>query len=459
MNRVLWVCCVGLTPDLVDDRTPTLSSIRNEGGLRPLTPPLPAVTCTSQSSLLTGGLPSQHGVVGNGWYFRDLAEVWFWRQSNRLVQGKKIWHEARERNSGFTVCNMFWWYNMYADVDWSLTPRPLYFADGRKLPGVYGSPYGFRKSIEQEFSTFPLFQFWGPGAGIQSTQWILDATRFAMRTVDPHLMLVYLPHLDYDFQRYGPDAQVSRQQVEVLDAAMTPLVEDARRQGRSIVITSEYGITEVTSPVHINRALREAGFLETVPLLHMENLDAGASRAFAVADHQIAHVYVRDVKDIPRVRRVLEALDGVDTVLGAEEKIRAGLDHPRSGELVAVAEKKRWFSYYFWLDDSRAPDYAPTVDIHRKPGYDPAELFLDPAKRFMPVRIAGKVLAKKLKFRTLFDVVPIHGDLVRGSHGRLPDTPGEGPVLIADSPLPPGDEPMPMTSVKDWVLKLLFAEG
>ncbi len=459
MNKVLWVCCVGLTPDLICDSTPTLKSIRDEGDLRPLTPPLPAVTCTSQSSLLTGTRPSEHGIVGNGWYFRDLSEVWLWRQSNRLVRGKKIWDEARARDPRFTVCNMFWWYNMYADVDWSLTPRPLYFADGRKLPGVYGRPAEFRAAIEKAYPTFPLFQFWGPGAGMASTQWILDASRFAMRTVNPDLLLVYLPHLDYDFQRFGPHAPQSRRQVEDLDAAMAALVEEARERGRKIVITSEYGITEVNSPVHINRALRREGFLEVTPLLDMENLDPGASRAFAVADHQIAHVYVRNAEDRPRVRRILEDLDGVERVLGEGEKGPAGLDHPRSGELIAIAEKDRWFTYYFWLDDSRAPDYAPTVDIHRKPGYDPAELFLDPAKRFMPLRIAGKVLAKKLGFRTLFDVVPIHGDLVRGSHGRLPDTPEEGPVLLSDCKLPPGNGSLPMTCVKDWVLGLLFADA
>jgi hypothetical protein len=203
--------------------------------------------------------------------------------------------------------------------------------------------------------------------------------------------------------------------------------------------------------------LREAGLIETRTELGRDMLDAGASEAFAVADHQIAHVYVKRAERIAEVRALLERLDGVEMVLGDEGKRDHGIDHPRSGELVAISKPDRWFTYYFWLDDDRAPDYARTVDIHRKPGYDPVELFMDPDIRFPMLKVGG-ILAKRklLNSRALLDVTPLDATLVKGSHGRLTDDPAMGPVFISGEPGLVDEGEVLATEVKELLLDHVF---
>jgi len=223
------------------------------------------------------------------------------------------------------------------------------------------------------------------------------------------------------------------------------------------VVVSEYGITAATGCLHINRALREAGLLRVQETVAGELLDAGASRAFAVADHQVAHVYVREREEIAKVKAILERGDGIERVLDAEGKRAAGLDHERAGDLVAVAAPGHWFTYYYWLDDAKAPDFARTVDIHRKPGYDPAELFLDPDLPLVKGRIAWRLAQKRLGMRYLMDVIPLRADLVKGTHGRLPDRPEDGPVLLCSN-REGACERMAMTDVRDFLLAQLGLE-
>jgi predicted AlkP superfamily pyrophosphatase or phosphodiesterase len=433
MKPLLVLDVVGLTPSLIGEHTPNIARLARDGFQAELGTVLPAVTCSAQSTFLTGLLPRGHGIVGNGWYFRDLAEVWLWRQSNHLVGGEKVWEMGRRRDSRFTCAKVFWWYNMYSSADWSVTPRPAYPADGRKVPGIYTHPAELRRGLESALGPFPLFNFWGPRADIRSSEWIAGAARRLLEEQRPTLTLVYLPHLDYDLQRHGPDWPGLPRELRAIDAAAGTLIDLARSRDMEVIVLSEYGITGVTSSVSINRALRREGFLAVQETLGWELLDAGASRAFAVSDHQVAHVYVRNPQDIKAVKALLEALDGVESVLDHAGQAAYGLDHARSGELVAVARKDRWFDYYYWLDDRKAPDFAPTVDIHRKPGYDPAELFLDPRQRLVKLKILYKLLRKALGFRYLLDVIPTSSELVRGSHGRLPDDPRDGPVLISSS--------------------------
>jgi predicted AlkP superfamily pyrophosphatase or phosphodiesterase len=417
---------------------------------------LPAVTCTVQSTFTTGLLPREHGAVANGWYFRDLGEVWLWRQSNRLVAGEKIWEAALRRDPGFTCAKLFWWYNMYSTATYAVTPRPMYPADGRKIPDIYTEPSELRAELQDRLGPFPLFKFWGPAADITSSRWIADCARHVYDTRRPTLTLVYLPHLDYNLQRLGPGHPDVGKDVEAIDAVCGELIAHVRRDGARVIVLSEYGIGEVRGAVHPNRALREAKLLRVRTELGRELLDAGASEAFCVADHQVAHVYVRRSALIPEVRRLLEALPGVAAVLDEEGKRARGLDHPRAGELVALADRDRWFTYYYWLDDGVAPDFARTVDIHRKPGYDPVELFLDPALRAPRLKIGWTLLKKALGFRCLMDVVPLDPSLVRGSHGRLPETPGAGPVFLSSEAglLPAGS--VPATDVKRLVLDHVF---
>jgi predicted AlkP superfamily pyrophosphatase or phosphodiesterase len=424
---------VGLTPTLLE-HMPHLKALGDRGSRAELGTVLPAVTCTAQSTFLTGMMPAGHGIVGNGWYFRDLGEVLFWRQHNRLVAGDKLWDAARRLHPGYTVANVCWWYAMGAGTDWTVTPRPVYYADGRKEPDCYTRPVGLHDELQAELGTFPLFSFWGPNANLVSSKWIIGATRYLNRVWHPDLTLCYIPHLDYDLQRFGPRDPRSLKAAADLDAALAPLLDEATAQGRTVVVLSEYGITQVSRPVDINRALRGAGYLEVHTQDGMEYLDTMASRAFAVADHQLAHVYVRRPDDLAGVRKALEGIQGVAELLDDKGKKEYGLDHPRSGELVAIAEPDAWFTYYYWLDDELAPDFAQLVDIHRKPGYDPAELFMDPLDPYVKVKAATALVRKKLGMRYRLAVVPLDPAPVRGSHGRLPHRPADGPVLLCSRP-------------------------
>ncbi|MGW2178300.1 alkaline phosphatase family protein [Streptomyces sp. NPDC001732] len=430
---LLVIDVVGLTPRLLD-HMPRLKALGQSGTRAPLGTVLPAVTCAAQSTFLTGTTPAEHGIVGNGWYFRELGDVLLWRQHNGLVTGDKLWDAARRARPGYTVANICWWYAMGADTDITVTPRPVYYADGRKEPDCYTRPPALHDELTEKFGTFPLFHFWGPGADLVSSQWIIDATRHILDTRRPDLALCYLPHLDYDLQRHGPDDPRSHRAAAELDRAMAPLLDDARNEGRTVVALSEYGITRVDRPVDINRALRRAGLLEVHTQDGMEYLDPMASRAFAVADHQIAHVYVRRPEDLEAAREALRDLPGIEQLLDDEGKKAYGLDHPRSGELVAVAAPDAWFTYYYWLDDDRAPDFAQLVEIHRKPGYDPAELFLDPQDPYVRVRAATAVARKKFGMRYRMAVVPLDPSPVRGSHGRLPMSDEEGPLILCSTP-------------------------
>ncbi|NUP13711.1 MAG: alkaline phosphatase family protein [Polyangiaceae bacterium] len=434
MRRTVVIDVVGLTRSLLGEATPNLLRFVREGVARPLDTVFPAVTCSVQSTFLTGLTPRDHGCVGNGWYFRDLSEILFWRQSNTLVTGEKIWDVGKRRDPTFTVAKLFWWFNMYSGADIAVTPRPIYPADGRKIPDIYTQPSGLRDALNAQLGQFPLFHFWGPKASIASSEWIARCTRQVFDVEKPTLSLVYLPHLDYDLQRYGPqDPRVSIALKEV-DAVVGELVEHVQRAGARVVILSEYGITKVRGPVHINRVLRRAGLLRVREELGTEKLDPGASEAFAVADHQIAHIYVRDTRRIEEVKGLLEKTEGVEHVLDVCGKRAAAIDHPRAGELIAVARADRWFSYYYWLDDERAPDFARTVDIHRKPGYDPAELFVDPALKLPALRVGVRLAQKMLGFRYLMDVIPLDASMVAGSHGRLTDHPDDGPLFLSSEP-------------------------
>ncbi len=323
---------------------------------------------------------------------------------------------------------------MGADTDYTVTPRPVYYADGRKEPDCYTRPPDLHDELTDRLGTFPLFHFWGPGADIVSSRWIVDATRHIIDTRRPDLALCYLPHLDYDLQRFGPDDPRSHRAAADLDATLAPLLDDARAEGRTVVALSEYGITRVRRPVDINRVLRRAGLLEVHTQDGMEYLDPMASRAFAVADHQIAHVYVRRPEDLDTTRAALQDVPGIEQLLDDAGKKTHQLDHPRSGELVAVAEPDAWFTYYYWLDDDRAPDFARLVEIHRKPGYDPVELFMDPVDPYVRVRAAGALARKKLGMRYRMAVVPLDPSPIRGSHGRLPASDDEGPLILCSTP-------------------------
>ncbi len=442
MRRTAVINVVGLTESLIGPHTPKIAAFVKRGTLNHVVPAFPAVTCTAQSNYLTGKTPSEHGIVANGWYHRQLAEVQFWKQSNHLVEAKKIWEDLREKDPEFTCAKMFWWYNMYSSADYSITPRPMYPADGRKFFDIYAWPYSLRTEIKKDLGEFPFPTFWGPAAGMESPQgsadaasrWIAASAKWIEEKFSPTLNLVYLPHLDYNLQRLGPKHPAIAKDLQQIDEIVGDLISFFQKRGVQIVLLSEYGITEVNRPIHLNRLFREKGWITIKEELGLELLDYGASKVFAVADHQVAHIYLNDRSLENAVRTLVEKETGVEAVLGKSEKIAAGIDHPRAGDLIAVSAEDAWFTYYYWLDDARAPDFARCVDIHRKPGYDPVELFLDPKIPAVKLKILWRLLQKKLGFRMLMDVIPLDATLVKGSHGARPRSTADFPVLILEKP-------------------------
>jgi len=454
MKKTVVIDIVALSNRVIGEHTPFLKNWIEKGKNATINPVLPAVTCSAQSVYLTGKWPSENGIVGNGWYFREECEIKFWRQSNHLVQSEKIWDKAKKINPEFTVANMFWWYNMYSSADYQVTPRPLYPSDGRKLPDCHSHPMDLRDRLQNELGQFPLFSFWGPNANISSTKWIAEASKKVDEWYNPTLTLIYLPHLDYNLQRCGIDFSKIGNDLQEIDAVCKDLITYYENKGANVILLSEYGITTVSQPVHINRLLREKGYITVKNELGLETLDAGTSKAFAVADHQLAHIYIKEKKDIPTVKTLLESTPGIELVLDEEGKKHYHIHHDRAGELVVVADKDSWFTYYYWLDDTKAPDYARCVDIHRKPGYDPVEMFADPNIKFLKARVGMKILKKILGFRYLMDIIPLDATLVKGSHGRIPENPLDHPIFVSqnlnhESTISPVD-------VQDLILQSVF---
>jgi predicted AlkP superfamily pyrophosphatase or phosphodiesterase len=345
---------------------------------------------------------------------------------------------------------------MYSNADYQVTPRPLYPSDGRKLPDCHSHPMDLRDRLQRELGQFPLFSFWGPNANISSTKWIAEASKKVDEWHNPTLTLIYLPHLDYNLQRCGIDFSKIGKDLQEIDAVCKDLITYYENQGANVILLSEYGITSVNHPIHINRILREKGYIAVKNELGLETLDAGTCRAFAVADHQLAHIYIKDKKDIPTVKSLLENTTGIEMVLDEDGKKKFHLDHDRAGELVAVADKDSWFTYYYWLDDTKAPDYARCVDIHRKPGYDPVEMFADPDIRFLKAKVGMKILKKMLGFRYLMDIIPLDASLVKGSHGAIPKDSLDHPVFICQHKDLIKDESLSAINVQDLILKSIF---
>ncbi|WP_242202760.1 alkaline phosphatase family protein [Aestuariivivens insulae] len=458
MHQTVVIDIVGLSSALLKHKDLFLTQWIEKRQLSKIKPVLPAVTCTAQSTYLTGKWPNQHGIVANGWYFKDECEIKLWRQSNHLVQAPKIWDMAKTLNPEFTCSNMFWWYNMYSNADFNVTPRPQYRADGQKKPDCYSKPEGLRDRLQKELGTFPLFNFWGPNTSIKSTKWIANASKLVHNWHEPTLQLIYLPHLDYVLQKHNDEVSILKDLKE-LDMVCKDLISFYESKGVKILLLSEYGINPVKGPFHINRLLRKHGYINVRTENGLELPDVGISDAFAMADHQVAHVYINNKSKLKDLKKLLEDCPEIDLVLDEQGKIEHHINHERSGDLIAVANKDFWFTYYYWLDDKKAPDFARMVDIHKKPGYDPVELFTDPKKKLMTARIIFKLLKKKLGFRTLLNVIPLNAQLVKGSHGAIAVDEAYYPVLVQDKQEPeamPNSEFVNPTDICQLILNHIF---
>ena len=503
-TRAVVINVVGLSARHIGVNTPRLRELaRSLGGVRPLRPDFPAVTCTSQSSMLTGLSPRDHGVVANGWFDREHGEARLWRQSNELVHGDKVWDKAKTRNSKCTTANLFWWFNMNSTCDFTVTPRPIYTHNGRKIPDISTQPDTLRDTLQKKLGAFPLFDFWGPRAGIRSSDWIARAAMHVMREHDPALTLIYIPHLDYVLQREGPNSPNLAAELREVDRIVGGLLDECAARNARPIVLSEYGIEAATQPVYLNRALREAGLLTVRDELGRDALEPMTSPAFAVCDHQIAHVYVRDTTSTPphdrgqaesispthasqvqhaqsispthasrvqhvesispahasrvqHVAQVLAALPGVESVLDRDAQTALAIDHARSGDLVVTAKPSAWFAYPWWLDDARAPDFARCVDIHKKPGYDPCELLVDPAITLPALRVAKFKIARALGFRASLQLTPLNASLVKGTHGRTQLAPGFEPVVLAENSLLPEKDFVSCQDMSNIILRHLF---
>lgn len=452
MQKTVVINIVGLTKRLIGAHTPFIKSFLEEGAYSLIEPMLPGVTCSAQSTYVTGKWPSEHGIVGNGWYFKEECEVKFWRQSNKLVQAEKIWDTLKKKDPAFRCANMFWWYNMYSNVDYSVTPRPNYLADGRKIPDIYSFPADLRDDLQRELGTFPLFHFWGPKTSIKSSKWIADASVLTDKRKNPDLTFIYLPHLDYNLQRHGLDFSKIGKDLNEIDEVVKDLVRYYKSTSAQVILLSEYGITDVSHPIHLNRVLRKEGLLSIRVERGLELLDAGASEAFAVADHQIAHIYLKDKSRLKEVKTLVEKVPGVEKVLIDQDLRDNHLEHDRCGDLVAIADNESWFTYYFWLDDAFAPDYARMVDIHKKPGYDPVEMLTDPKDFFIIPKVIAKLIKKRIGFRTVMDIIPLDASLIKGSHGRIPEDQEDFPIFISSEKAALDQESIMATEVHDLII-------
>jgi len=391
---------------------PRLSALAaGRGSTAPLTPSFPGVTCPVQANMTTGVLPDRHGVIANGFFWRDKSEVEMWTAWNECIQAPQIWELLHQHDPSLTSAVWFPLHSKGAKANFICTPAPIHNPDGSESLWCYTQPTELYGELRDTLGHFPLMHFWGPLANIKSTDWIVDSAVVGAKKFQPRFSYIYLPHLDYAAQKFGPNSPPAQAALGELDAAIGRLVDGYAAAGIEDVLwlaASEYSILEVDSVGYPNRVLRDAGLLTLqTDSEGREQLDVGSSRAWAMVDHQFAHVFVRDPGDVARVAAAFAKDPSVEKVLTGDERKAYHLDHERTGEAILIAKPQAWFAYYWWLNDAKAPPYARTVDIHRKPGYDPVELFIE-----MPAR-----------------AIPLNASLVKGSHGH--PSSAEGAILVS----------------------------
>ncbi len=419
-EHLVFLSIPGLRPgDIERTATPTLHAWGSAGVMLPLTPTFPCVTSPVQASMLTGRPPREHGVIANGFYHRDRDEVEFWVARNRAIAGAQTWDLLRARRPAWVSAAWHAQNIKDAGADFLVTPSPIHEDDGTTKLWCYSKPEALYPQLLADLGHFPLQHYWGPLANIESTQWILKGAAWLIDRHAPNYHWIYLPHLDYAAQKFGPDSPQAKAAVADLDrelAAFAARVADQPAMEDAVFLAAgEYALTPVVAAVYPNRLLREAGLLAVREDGGGEVVDLKRSRAFAMVDHQFAHVYIRGA-DPAVIRRVVELFKGVAGVAGAHaglDRAALGMDHERCGEVVLVSADDHWFAYYWWQDDARAPAFARTVDIHRKPGYDPVELFFDPKTKS----------------------IPLDAGLVKGSHGAPAVRPGQQAALVCSRPI------------------------
>jgi predicted AlkP superfamily pyrophosphatase or phosphodiesterase len=400
-KHLIIIDIAGLEPKHVgEDKTPNISKLIETGQIAKLKPVFPAVTCTVQTSILSGTYPETHGIISNGLYDKRNYMVSFWEQSSNFVQADRIWDILKRERPDIGAAAIFWQNTMYANANVVLTPRPLHM-ENQMIMWCYSKPLSFYEQMANEIGKFDLSTYWGPLASSQSSKWIGRATEYTLENKMPNILFTYLPNLDYVIQREGTSGKNLDQEIATADEIVGNIVKKSQalgiREDSEFIILSEYAFTDVSQDIPLNRIFREHGLLTVREIEGFEFLDLEHSEAFAMVDHQVAHIYLKEDKET-QVKRILDGVQGISTVLDTKGKQMLNINHPRSGNLIAICEKRKWFSYYWWFQEEKSPPFASRVDIHRKPGYDPSELFIDPSTM----------------------KIPLNGKKVRASHGRIP---------------------------------------
>jgi hypothetical protein len=415
---------------------PNLSQLTSGGDRATLVPSFPCVTWPVQANMLTGTLPAEHGVVANGFYWRDKHEVEMWTAWNDKIQRPQIWDLLHQHDSGLKSAVWFPMLSKGCGADYICMPAPIHNPDGSESLWCYTKPVELYGTLRDTLGHFPLMNFWGPLANIKSTAWIADSAGWAMQRFRPNFFYVYLPHLDYAAQKTGPDSPQAQAAVKELDDVLAKLVAAAARayEGQNLVwlVASEYVITPVDHVTYPNRVLRQAGLL-TVKDDGGELIDFATTPAWALVDHQFSHVFVKD-HDSATISRVVELFGkqrGIADVVIGDERREYSLDHERAGDVVLISTPDSWQAYYYWLDEAQAPKFARTVDIHNKPGYDPVELHFDFATKS----------------------IPLDATLIKGSHGAPAATDAQRGVILSSQRGMFIEQPMSDTDICELVLR------
>ncbi|MDX1961508.1 MAG: alkaline phosphatase family protein [Pirellulales bacterium] len=426
-------------------RMPHLSRLTSHGDRTTLVPSFPCVTCAVQVNMTTGQPPRKHGVVGNGFYWREKQHPELWTAWNDVIEQPQIWDILSQHDDSLTSAVWFPLLSKGAEAALVCTPAPIHNPDGSESLWCYTKPQSLYGELRDAIGHFPLHHFWGPLANIKSTSWIVDSAIWAAQRDTPHFFYIYLPHLDYAAQKFGPDSPEAHRACVDLDVVLSQLTQGLDRAYENIpdqdrlpplyIIASEYVISPVNHVTYPNRVLRNAGLLNVRPAADGigEELDLAASAAWAMVDHQFSHVFVQnaDPAVLERVRELFTGTAGIDEVLIGAEREKYDLDHPRAGEAILISTPNSWQAYYWWHDDAQAPSFARTVDIHRKPGYDPVELCFDPATKS----------------------IPLDATLIKGSHGAPARTEGQRGIILTSQPGVLEGPPMMDTDVYELVLR------
>lgn len=413
--KLLVINCAALSPKLAlrSDLAKNISAIIEKGGYLPLNPVFPAVTIPVQASITTGAYPDEHGMVANGVFEHEMYETHFWHQPDQQLCRERFWTKLRDQKK-LSVAMLFWQTSKFSDTEIVNTPHPIHTETGEVISTCYSKPNDLYEKLVAKFGDFPLHRYWSPLANHESSQWIVNCTKYVLENFTPDITFTYLPHLDYSTQRTGPESSLVLQDFIILDQMIGTLTETATKCGVQVVVLSEYAMQSVNGSIDINREFRKAGLTAIRNIKGKEYIELGDCKAFAMVDHQMAHVYLNQA-DPADVKKIVQKIHPQIEILETDEdKNKYRINHPRSGDMILIAPLDKWFSYYWWFDNSLAPTFASTVDIHRKPGYDPLDLFFDPS-------------TKRISMDT---------NQVKGSHGRPPRSTDEMGVFISSQPVP-----------------------